>query len=40
MNALLRDDFRAGSEEAAIEADTFLHRIITYGKLLVEQIGG
>ena len=38
--SLLRDDFRGGGEEAAIAADTFLHRIITYRNLLVEQFGG
>ncbi len=38
--ALLRDDFMGGAEEAAIAVDTFLHGIITFRNLCVEQFGG
>ena len=38
--ALLRDDFMGGAEEAAIAVDTFLHAIITFRNLCVEQFGG
>ena len=29
-DALLRDDFMGGAEEAAAAVDTFLHAVITY----------
>jgi len=38
--ALLWDDFMGGAEEAAIAVDTFLHAIITFRNLCVEQFGG
>ena len=38
--ALLRDDFMGGAQEAASAVDSFLHDIITFRTLCVEQFGG
>ena len=37
--AFLRDDFMGGAQEALIAADTFLHAVITFRNICVEQSG-
>ena len=37
--AFLRDDFMGGAEAALIAADTFLHAVITFRNMCVEQFG-
>ena len=37
--AFLRDDFMVGAEAALIAADTFLHAVITFRNICVEQFG-
>ena len=37
--AFLRDDFMGGAEDTLIAADTFLHAVITFRNMCVEQFG-
>ena len=37
--AFLRDDFMGGAQAALIAADTFLHAVITFRNICVQQFG-
>ena len=39
VSAFLRDDFMGGAEAALVAADTFLHAVITFRNMCVEQFG-